>query len=90
MTKKEIKEWMNTHKLVDIGWEESRDDNRLTYNIFEVDRQLYRVDFCNGCVSEKWITDKGYVRGVYEPHKVKKESRMVEVVKYNPIKEDIS
>jgi len=88
MTLKEIKEWMSSHKLVDRGWEESGDDNRLTYNIFEVDGQLYRVDFCNGYISEKWISEKGYVRGVYEPYKVKKEVEMIERVEYIPIKED--
>lgn len=81
MTLDELKEWMKSHKVVD--WDVEYDgQNRLSYVIYECDEGLFRVDFCNKHPSEKWISEKGYMRGVYEPYKVRKIERTVVIKEY--------
>lgn len=71
MTLDELKDWMTTNKFVAFG-HESVDGcgNEEVQKIYSVDGKLFSVHFCNGHPTEKW-SDKGYVRGVYEPEPVR-------------------
>jgi hypothetical protein len=86
MTLQEIREWMKDKKRVDSHYEHDSNGNCEGYDIFEHEGALWQVNFCNEYPSEVW-GEKGYIRGLYEPVKVKKNVRMVEDVTYVPVKE---
>jgi hypothetical protein len=76
MSRDELNEWMKSHKCVDTtDFDIDGCDNRYYSKIYEVDGEFFRVNFCNKYPSEKW-GEKGYIRGVYEPEQVHKESWM--------------
>ena len=81
MTKDELKQWLAESKRVDGHSDFDESGNRAEWRIFERDGQLYRLAFLNGHPSEKW-GEKGYIRGVYEPRKVIRETETIEVVSY--------
>jgi hypothetical protein len=81
MTRKELEQWLAEAKFVDGESEFDQNGNCEESRIYEHNGQLYRLHFCNGTPSEKW-GDKGFVRGVFEPRMVVRETQMVEVISY--------
>lgn len=86
MNYKELKEWLKSADLADT--EHSEHDECGNYsrtNIYMKDGKFFRLDFCNSEPSEKWESDKGFIRGVYEPEEVTRHTRMVEEVYYTRV-----
>lgn len=80
MNKDELYAWMNSNKIVYEEGEWDDRNNHLTFQIYESNGEYFRVNFCNGFPSKKWVNGKGYIRGVYEPTKVTRKTEMVEKV----------
>lgn len=82
MTKEELVQWLSQSKMVDGDTEFDESGNCEEWRVYERDGELFRLEFLNGRPCEKW-GDKGYIRGVYEPKKVIRKTKMVEVVWYH-------
>lgn len=81
MTKEELKQWLAESKLVDENREFDDNGDSQEWRIYKRDGRLYQVYFVNGRPCEKWEENR-YVRGVYEPRQVIRETEMVEVTRY--------
>ena len=81
MTKAELSQWFARAKLVHSESEFDENGNREESKIYEYEGRLYRLGFQNGHPYEKW-GEKGPLPGVYEPRKVIREAKLVEVVTY--------
>jgi len=81
MTMEELEQWLAKAKQVDGEREVDSNGNSDESRIYEHEGQLYRLHFQNGSPCEQW-GEKGYIRGVYEPRKVIRETEMVEMVTY--------
>lgn len=81
MTLDELNEWMASNKLVASGGEWDGRGNHITFSIYrEIDSdKYYRIEFCNGHPSEKYIPMRGYIRGVYELDEVVKKTKTIEL-----------
>jgi hypothetical protein len=82
MTRVELDEWVAQCKVVDHHEEFDERGNCHEWRIYESNGQLYRLSFCNGHPCET-LGAKGYIRGVYEPRKVIRETKVVEVTRYH-------
>ena len=80
MTKEQINEWIKNAKLVDIVCDRDYEATQI-YQVGD-DPQLWAIYFCNDCMCFK-MNNKGYiVLGEYEPVKVTKYIRVVEINEY--------
>ena len=86
MTKDELAKWLKESKFVDGDSEYDENGNCEAWRVYERDGKLYRVEFLNGSPYEKW-GDKGFIRDIYEPREVIRETEMVEIVRYREIDE---
>ena len=76
MTLQELNDWMKSNRCIDhTEFDIDGCDNRYYSKIYDVDGKFYKVDFCNEHPSAKW-GEHGYIRGVYEPQLVRKQSWM--------------
>lgn len=80
----ELKEWIKSAKRFDTTNEfTDKCGNEEYYLIFQKDEKFYRVQYCNGHPTEKYISGVGYCRGEYNPPKeVVRKTRTVEQVYY--------
>jgi hypothetical protein len=87
MTLEELKVWMKVSSPIDWNTEYDSCTNELEQRIWKRDDKLWAIDFCNDHPSEVW-GEKGFIRDVYEPYEVTKETRMVEITEYHPVKKE--
>ena len=86
MNKQELKDWIKSAHYDGIA-EEEHDScgNFFLTCIYEKDGKLYSIDYCNNEPSEVW-SDKGFIRGVYQPKEVTRHTEMIERVYYKEVK----
>ena len=85
MTKTEIEEWIKLHANDKVDYNiECDDGNSYETIVYKINDKLFAIYRCNGVLSEKWSTEKGYTRDEYEIVRVKKHTKMIEVVTYIP------
>jgi len=69
MNKTEINEWIENATCIESRSSENNDGNIYEVRIFELNGEIFVLDFCNDCPNE--VRGKhGYVRGEYQPKKV--------------------
>lgn len=79
MTKDEIQDWIKSSEVYCRGIDDFDGSNEYRYIIYKNNGKLFRLDYCNGTLTEKWEDGKGYIRNIYEPYEVIESVRMVEV-----------
>jgi hypothetical protein len=84
MNLKEINIWIKNATYVDETHDFpdscGNEDSTEIYTVGD-DPQLWALDYTNGHLCEKW-GEHGWIRDVYEPYKVKAETRVVTVTEY--------
>lgn len=81
MTKAELMEWIESANLNYAESHSGYDENGNFYDtrIYEKDGSFYKIEFCNDHPSEVYGV-KGYIRGEYQPVKVKRiETQVIQV-----------
>jgi hypothetical protein len=89
MTEQEMKEWIKNAEWVDTQYEPTDScGNEERTDIYRVgdDPQLWAVDSCNDHITPTY-GDKGWDYTNYQPRKVIRTSRMVEIIEYEGIDE---
>lgn len=77
MTKDELMEWIKSADYITSDSEGYDENGNLDEErIYEKDLTFYKIHFMNNHPSEVWGV-KGYIRGEYQPVKVKRIERQI-------------
>lgn len=82
MTKDELNNWLKVNPSIDRDFHYDENGNKEGETYHKIGEEYFAVDWMNDHPCEKYVSPKGYIRGFYEPRKVKKVVEMVEVVSY--------
>jgi len=67
MNREELKEWLGRATLKHSHKKQGRGYNIIDTRIYEVDGELFSLQFCNGHTSPVFTVGRGYIHGTYEP-----------------------
>jgi hypothetical protein len=81
MTKNELTNWLKANPSVDREFRYDENGNSHDETYHKIGEEYFAISWCNNHPCEKW-GDKGYIRGFYEPRKVKKVVEFVEITSY--------
>ena len=73
MTLKELNDWIKSAKHIETSRVEIDGcGNEDLYRIYEKDGKFYKIEFMNDHPYERYVSDKGYIRGIHDISEVKK------------------
>lgn len=81
MNRDELTIWIKTNPIIDREFSYDENGNLEGETYHKIGEQYFAVSWCNDHPCEKW-GEKGYIRGFYEPRKVKKVVEMIEITSY--------